>query len=217
MPETLLDVNSPEGQQDVDPSTTDQTTDDPSSEDVKTPAEEGTIPYERFKEVNDELKNTKEDISSLREEMDTLKALATPPEEEEEPADWKEAEQRAVKKALATMRTEQQKSSEANQQEEKEIEQAFSNLSKIDKNITPEVRTAVLKRVVQTGESVYDAFVAHQSESQKQTQAEQRKQGAFVPPAGQGTEAKGSGIPYAQLKKMSLDDMLSRQKPASSK
>lgn len=170
-------------------------------------AEEQTIPYYRFKEVNDGFKATKAELQSLREEMDKLKT-SKPEEEEKEPETWKEVEERAAKRALSEFKRIQETERAKQEEIDKSIEQGFKQLKSLGQEITPAVEKTVLERMVKTGESVHDAYISIKSELSKESKSKQIKDEGYIPES-KGTEAKqGLGISYKQLRTLSTEQLV---------
>lgn len=182
------DIVTPEGQQATDPSTDNQTPEGG----INVPFHE----HPRFKELIDE-KNT------LKAEIETLKTRITP-QEEPEPATWKEVEERAVKKATEQMQSVRQKEIEAEELQERIIENGFKQLESLGRTITPEDRKAVLTSMVETGnESVIDTYL----KIQKQAKTDERKELGSLPTSKGGTGA-GKGYSYKEIKGKSLDQII---------
>ena len=204
-----IDETTPEVKQETTPSVGKQTTPE-GSEAEKTPEGESQVPYERFKEVIDDKNKLKGDLETLREDIKTLKQQQ-PEKEEEDPADWKEAENRAVKKAVTQIREENQKTSEQEQAQEKAIEKNFDQLKSMGQEITPDIKKAVLTKMIETGsEDVFGAYLKIKEQTVKAEKTEEIKKGGFVPSSQKGSGAGNPGLPYKQLRGMSLDEIVER-------
>ncbi len=169
------------------------------------PDEKDPVPYGRFKEVIDEKNQSKSDIETLKTEVQALKDLKTP---EEEPADWKEAESRAVNKAVGKVKEEMKITADAETAREDAIEKGFDQIKGLGQEITPEIRKATLENMVKTGEDVYDSFLKVKQQASKTEQTETQKKEGFVPPSTKGTEGPGSEIDYKEIKSKSLDQLM---------
>lgn len=194
MPDDIQDANNPEGQQDVDPSTTNQTTDDSVSEDAKTPSEDKEPPFHE----HPRWQQLQEEKAQLEERLAILEASQSQ-EEDKEPTTWQEAEKRAVEKATAKVRAELQEQAKQEAAEGELIEKGFENLKRLGNKITPKIKSAILRDIVKTGDTVYDAFIRYQTQTQKQTQAQQQKAEAGIPSSQRGTEASAPAFSYKDI------------------
>lgn len=169
--------------------------------------EERTIPYDRFKEVNDSYKAVKAETEELKEEIAKLKT-SKPEEEEKEPETWKEVEERAAKRALNEFKRIQETERAKQEEIDKSIEQGFKQLKSLGQEITPAVEKTVLERMVKTGESVHDAYISIKSELSKESKSKQIKDEGYIPES-KGTEAKqGLGISYKQIRTLSTEQLV---------
>ena len=169
-----------------------------------------TVPYERFKEVIDEKNEFKGDIKSLKESIETLKqSQQQKPEPEEEPLDWREAQSRTIKKAVSIVEKKAQEKADEDYQQEQKIETSFKQLKGIGQEITPEIKKAVLTKMIETGESdVFGTYLKIKEQTVKTEKTEIQKKEGFVPSSEKATVAGKTSIPYKQLRNTSLDDIV---------
>lgn len=204
----IQNENNPEEEQDAGSLPAEQNPSE-ASEGEKTPEEEGSIPYDRFQEVNQEKNDLREELGGLKEEIETLKAQQ-PKVEEEEPTTWKEFEERAVKKAVSQMEDKTNQSKQENAEDEEAIEKNFDQLKSMGKEITNETKNAVLEQMIKTGGDVFDSYLQVQTDQSKESKADEIKQQGSIPSSQKGSEANANRMSYDQLKKTSLDDIVAQ-------
>lgn len=193
---------TPEEKQEVSSLETEQTPAEV-SEDVKTP-EEASIPYSRFKEVIEEKNEFKTKLEELSKTVESLKK----PAEEPEPETWQEVEKRAIEKATAKIREELSAKDQAKLAEEKEIEREFTQLKKLDSNISHKVENIILETMIKTGnKSVIDTYLEIKDKVSKAENAKQQKSEAFIPPSQKGSEATPT-FTYKSIQGKSLMDII---------
>ena len=164
-----------------------------------TPLDTDAVPYSRFKEVNDELKATRDEVNSLKEAVASLK----PKEQEEEyqdPATWKEAEERFTSKALAKMREEFSREQKEELRIEQGLEKTFDHLSELGHKITPEIRKGVYERMIKTGsDDVIATFAQYSQEQTKLEKGQQQRSGGFVPPSRNSSSVNVPSFSYKDI------------------
>src|SRR3990167_2407489 len=164
-----------------------------------TPLDTDAVPYSRFKEVNDELKATRVEINSLKEAVASIK----PKEQEEEyqdPATWKEAEERFTSKALAKMREEFNREQQEELRIEQSLEKTLDHLSTIGHEITPAIRRAVYEQMIKTGsDDVFATFVQYSQEQTKQQKGQQQRSEGFVPSSYKSSSVKVPSFAYKDI------------------
>lgn len=183
---------------------------DPSIEQTKDTVneEERTIPYARFKEINDGYKQTKAELESLKGELETLKT-SKPKEEVKEPETWEEVEERAAKRAISQIEAKLKAERQQEAETEKVIEKGFDQLVALGQKITPEVKKQVLEEIVKTGDSVHDAYLAVKSKIEKKETSDQIKVEGQLP-TSKGGEDKHIAIPYKDIHRLSMDQLIAR-------
>ena len=201
-----------EGEQESSSSEEEQTTPE-GSEAGKTPEVKDTIPYPRFKEVIEEKNSLKTDIEILRREIADLKQQQ--PLEEEEPLDWKEAEQRTISKVLTEIERKNQERAEEDYRQEQEIENSFEQLKSIGQEITPTIKRAVLTEMIKTGDDdVFGTYLKIKEKLIKTEKTEQQKKEGFIPSSEKGATAGKPGLSYKELKSKSLDEIIEQASKA---
>jgi len=197
------DTNNPEETQEVTPSVTEQTNADV-GEDVKAPVAD-SVPYNRFKEVIDEKNSFKTELDMMKQEIESLKAVQEP---EPEPTTYQEVEERAVKKAITQFERRQAETQAQDRAREEAIDNKFEQLKDIGQEITPDIRKAVLTKILETGN---DDVVAHLLEVKKSldktSKAETLKKEGYIPPSHKGSPAAKS-FSYKEIRSKSIDDIL---------
>ena len=157
------------------------------------------VPYNRFKEVNDELKATRDEVNSLKEAVASLK----PKEQEEEyqdPATWKEAEERFLSKAILKVKEEFSKEQKEDLLMEQKLEKTFDNLSALGHEITPSIRKTVYERMIKTGsDDVIATFAQYNQEQTKQQKGQQQRSEGFVPPSRNSSSVNVPSFSYKDI------------------
>ena len=164
-----------------------------------TPLDTDAVPYARFKEVNDELKAARADITSLKEAVASIK----PKEQEEEyqdPATWKEAEERFLSKAILKVKEEFNREQMQELKIEQGLEKTFDHLSALGHTITPEIRKGVYERMIKTGsDDVIATFAQYTQEQTKQQKGQQQRSEGFVPPSYKSSSVNVPSFSYKDI------------------
>ena len=167
-----------------------------------------SVPYSRFKEVIDQKNKMGDDVKFLREEFETFKQRQ-PEKEEEEPLDWRQAEERAVNKALLAMEKKNKESADKEHQNDLAIEKGFDQLIAMGKEVTPAIKKAVLTKMIQSGDTdVIDTFLSIEKKAEETDKVEQIKKEGAIPSSQKGSEAGKSNLPYKELRNKSLDEIV---------
>ena len=157
------------------------------------------VPYNRFKEVNDELKVTRDEVNSLKEAVASLK----PKEQEEEyqdPATWKEAEERFLSKAILKVKEEFSKEQKEDLLMEQKLEKTFDNLSALGHEITLFIGKTVYERMIKTGsDDVIATFAQYNQEQTKQQKGQQQRSEGFVPPSYKSSSVNVPSFSYKDI------------------
>jgi hypothetical protein len=197
-----IDETTPEEQLESTPSVEKQN-DSTVSEDENTL--EGPVPYSRFKEVIDEKNSFKTDLDSLKEEIANLKAKE--PEVEEEPSDWKELKERAVKEALTTFERKQLEKEQKAKEVDNQIADKLADLKAIGQEINPQIEKAIYAKLIETGSTdVVKTFLKVKAEMDKKIKTDEIKSNAQTPSSNKGSEAKS--FSYNEIHNKSLDELL---------
>jgi len=178
-----------------------------SNEADQTPLAESSIPMHRFRQVVKEKNEAKTALEQAQKEIATLKSKV--PEEEQEPADWKDVESRAVEKAVGKIKSDLEQKEQEELDYEEQVENNFSYLEKLGHKITKEVKSAVLTEMIETGnENVIETFLKIKEKMDKQTEVEQKKSGANLPSSQRG-QVNTKGFSYKEIKGKTIDDIIS--------
>ncbi len=195
-----------EGQQESS-SSEDNKTASSDSEVVKTQEDKGSVPYDRFKEVIDSRDEDREALKTLKEDMETLKQQQ-PKKEEEEPLDWREAENRAVDKAVSKIEEKNRNIADEKHQHDSAIEKGFEQIKGLGHEVTNDIKKAVLTKMIKDGSTdVFDTYLKVKESLVKTEKTDQTKKDGFIPSSQKGTDAGKPGIPYKKLRDMSLEEI----------
>ena len=118
-------------------------------------------------------------------------------------------ESRTIKKAVSIVEKKAQEKADEDYQQEQKIETSFKQLKGIGQEITPEIKKAVLTKMIETGESdVFGTYLKIKEQTVKTEKTEIQKKEGFVPSSEKATVAGKTSIPYKQLRNTSLDDIV---------
>jgi hypothetical protein len=166
---------------------------------------EQSVPYDRFQEVNEERNTLRNEVEFLKGELTNLKESK---EVEEEPSDWKEAKDRAVQEALTAFEQKQQEKDARDKENEDKIEKDFSHLSALGGDITKEVKTEVLEKMIKDGSTdVFATYLKIQGEKKKIAQTQQQKEEGYVPPQTSGSDIPSPSFSYESIQGKSAMDI----------
>lgn len=221
------DVNNGAVSSDAPQETTDVDTGS-SPEDVETgssPEEEQpsspSIPYERFKEVNETMKTYKSEIDELKSTISELSSLyqkeGEPAKEETIPdfyEDPKEFASFIKKQAMEEIRAEQDKKAQESEAMDKYIQTQLSAIKEKDPEFDTDVIADFAEKYHITDKETgyYNLVAAHelmQAYNMKSQENKMVKQAKEVPiPKSKTTKATNQGLTRGMMKKMSLDQVV---------